>query len=873
MITDNTQFFEIFPWNKNFETGIELIDEQHIQLVDILNHLAAHLANLSGDVTLNKVFDELTDYADYHFKTEESIWITHFKDDAWYSSHVHTHDSFIDNITALKNNHELKPLDIVIQDIVSFLTHWLAFHILDTDRRMAKTVQAMASGATLDEAKVLANDEMNGSMKILVNTVLTMYDSLSIRTLNLMRETALRKQAEQALQLSEERWNFILDSGTENVWDWDIEKNKISHSENNSFVADIVSKMISKVEETSNIHPDDIERVKADFHAHLNGETDFYTNKHRVLRKNGSCSWVLSRGKVVLRDAEGRALRMVGTHSDVTERELASLIFKNSSQAMLISDADNNIISVNPAFTRITGYTEQEVIGKNPRIVFSGKHDKLFYQAMWEAINTEGHWSGEIWNKRKNGEIYPETLSINIIRNPEGKIDQYVGLFSDISEKKKADETISKQANYDLLTQLQNRRMFQIRLEQEIQRSHRSDIPFALLFIDLDHFKEVNDSLGHEMGDMVLVEASHRIKKLIRESDMLSRFGGDEFTIILPDIRDTIGIDNTAQTIIRALSQPFQLDSHQVYVSASIGITLYPNDADSASELLKNADQAMYQAKKSGRSRFNYFTPSMQESAQKRQHLLSDLHNALQMKQFQIYYQPIIDLKTGDIEKAEALIRWNHPEQGLICPDDFIALAEQSGLIIEIGDWVFKEASRQTRVWKKKYNTEFKVSVNKSPVQFKSTSDINDWIDYLHELGLSGKNSVIEITENLLMECDSNVNAKLLQFRDAGIEIALDDFGTGYSSLSYLKKFDIDYLKIDQSFVRNLTPDSQDMAICKAVIAMAHTLDIKVIAEGIETRLQCDHLTEMGCNFGQGYLFSRPVPADEFEILLEHFQL
>ncbi|MBU1643454.1 EAL domain-containing protein [bacterium] len=872
MLTDNTEFFEIFPWNKNFETGIELIDEQHKQLVDILNHMAVHLANLSGDVTLNKVFDELTDYADYHFKTEESIWIAHFRDDVWYTTHVHTHDSFIDKLTVLKNNQELKPLDEVIQDIVSFLTHWLAFHILDTDRRMAKTVQAMDTGATLDEAKARANDEMNGSMKILVNTVLTMYDSLSMRTLNLMREMALRKQAEKALQLSEERWKFILDSGSENVWDWDIEKNEISHSENNIFVTDIVGKTISEAGEASNIHPDDIERVKADFHAHLNGKTDFYTNKHRVLRKNGSCSWVLSRGKVVSRDAEGRALRMVGTHSDVTERELASLIFKNSSQAMLISDADNNIISVNPAFCRITGYTEREVIGKNPRIVISGKHDKLFYQAMWEALNTEGHWSGEIWNKRKNGEIYPETLSINVIRSPDGKIDQYVALFSDISEKKKADETISKQANYDPLTQLQNRRMFNVKIEQEIQRSHRSDLPFALLFIDLDHFKEVNDSLGHEMGDVVLTETAHRIKKLIRKSDILSRFGGDEFTIILPDIKDTIGIDNTAQNIIRALSLPFQLDSNQVYVSASIGITLYTNDAGSASELLKNADQAMYQAKRSGRSRFNYFTPSMQESAQKRQRLLSDLHLALEMKQFQIYYQPIIDLKTGFIEKAEALIRWNHPEHGLIYPNDFIALAEQSGLIIEIGDWVFKEASRQTRVWKEKYHTEFKVSVNKSPVQFKSTSDINNWIDYLDELGLSGKNSVIEITENMLMECDSNIDAKLLQFRDAGIEIALDDFGTGYSSLSYLKKFDIDYIKIDQSFVKNLKQDSQDMAICKAVIVMAHALDIKVIAEGIETKSQCDHLIAMGCNFGQGYLFSRAVPAEEFEKLLEQIK-
>ncbi len=868
MTTDNTEFFDIFPWNTNFETGIALIDEQHKKLVDIVNSLGVHLANVSSDLTLNEVFNELIDYTDYHLNTEESIWATHFKNDKWYEEHKKAHGDFTENIIVLKNSVKTDNVDNVIQDIVFFLSHWLAYHILEADKRMAKVVLALQSGATLNEAKKRADNEMSGSMKLLVNTVLTMYDSLSSRTLSLMREKALRTQAEKALLYSEERWSFILDDDTENVWDWNIENDEIIHSKENTFIVDMLRDTISDDDLQSKVHPDDLARVKADFLDHLDGKTEYYSNKHRVMHQDGTYSWILSRGKVVKRDEQGKALRMVGTHSDITDRELAAQIFHNSSQAMFISDSKNNIISTNPAFTHITGYTELEVSGKNPKVICSGVHDSEFYRQMWEAVNQIGHWSGEIWNKRKNGEIYPQTLSINAIRNTKGLIDQYVALFSDISEKKKEEEAIAKQANFDVLTQLQNRRMFLIRLEQEIARSRRSKVPFALLFIDLDHFKEVNDSMGHEMGDLVLIEASQRIKSHIRESDMVSRFGGDEFTVILPDIRSTIGIEHTAQSIIRALSLPLEIDSHQIYISASIGIAIYPNDADDVNELLKNADQAMYQAKKSGRNRFNYFTQSMQRSAQTRQHILDDLHTALKLGQFQVFYQPIVDLKTKKIKKAEALIRWNHPIRGLIYPNDFIALAEQSGLIIDIGDWVFKEASLQTKKWKESYDPNFKISVNNSPVQFRSPIDLKNWINHLEALGLSGKNSVIEITESLLMECDSSIDNKLQQFSNAGLEIALDDFGTGYSSLSYLKKFDIDYIKIDRSFISGLTADSSDIILCKAMIDMAHTLDIQVIAEGIETEEQCDLLSAMGCDYGQGYLFSKALPADEFEKLL-----
>ncbi len=864
---DDIEFFEIFPWDKNFETGIPLIDLEHKELVNILNRLAAHLANLSSAPALDEIFDELANYADYHFKSEEGIWGRYFKNDEWFLSHEKTHGSFIDEVIALKNNKENKPFDKVIYDIVIFLSKWLAYHILDTDKRMAKAVLNIESGVPIKEAKAKADFDMSGAMQTHIETVLSMYSSISTRTLDLMREKALRIKAEKALHISEERWKFILDTGTENIWDWDIQSDELAYSKNDVAIIDIITSKLPQDTKASHIHPSDIEQVKSDFKDHFDGKTEFYSNKHRVLKKDGSWSWVLSRGKVVSRCKNGEVLRMVGTHTDITERELASLIYKNSSQSMFVSDSNNNIISINPAFSAVTGYTESEILGKNPNILSSDTHDKSFYKEMWSDIQRNGYWNGEVFNKRKNDEIYIQELKINTVVNSKGVLDHYVALFSDVTEKKKSEEIIIKQANFDALTHLENRRMFKIHLEQEIEKSVISKKPFAVLFIDLDHFKDVNDSLGHDFGDTLLVEASLRIKKEIGKADVLARFGGDEFTIILPEITERLDVDHIAQNIIDSLSKPFVLGEDKVYLSASIGITLYPLDAKNGSELLTNADQAMYQAKNTGRSRFHYFTHFMQESAQKRKQLLSDLHSALDLKQFQMYYQPIVNLETGKILKAEALIRWNHSSLGLVYPNDFIPLSEQSGLIVNIGDWVFKESTRQTREWIEKYKIDFKVSINKSPVQFRNIVSLDDWINHLKKNSLSGENVVIEITENLLMENEQVIVDKLKRFSDEGIEISLDDFGTGYSSLSYLKKLDIDYLKIDKSFIENLEPNSSDMALCEAIVVMAHKLDIKVIAEGIETEMQKDLLSKMGCNYGQGYHFSRPIPADEFEKL------
>ncbi|TAN80866.1 MAG: EAL domain-containing protein [Gallionella sp.] len=581
---------------------------------------------------------------------------------------------------------------------------------------------------------------------------------------------------------------------------------------------------------------------------------------------------------------------------DVTERKraeedmrLATLVFQNSSEGMTVTDADGTIISVNPAFAVLTGYTAEEAVGKNPRILKSGRHDAAFYQNLWRDLNSSGHWQGEIWNRRKNGEIYAERLTINTIYNADGTPHRRVALFSDITQKKASEELIWQQANFDPLTGLPNRRMFHDRLSLEIKKARRSNLPLALLFLDLDQFKAVNDTLGHDMGDVLLKEATRRLLGCVRETDIVSRLGGDEFTVILTDLgepndhgnpalegeksrRDFYGhcVERVAKDILRKLAEPFLLGDKLAHVSASIGITFYPEDADTLDTLLKNADQAMYAAKNQGRNRYHYFTPAMQEAAQIRMRIANDLHVALAGNQFKLHYQPIVDMADGGICKAEALIRWQHPEHGLITPAAFIPIAEETGTIVDIGDWVFRQAAGQVARWRSRYCADFQVSINTSPVQYNSRESLHhDWLEHLLSLQLPGDSIVVEITEGLLLDASATINEKLLVFRDAGIQVAIDDFGTGYSSLAYLQRFDIDYLKIDQAFVGELAPGSKNMALCTAIIVMAHELGLKVIAEGIETQEQHELLAAAGCDYGQGFYYAKPAEAEVFEQILQ----
>ncbi|WKJ92477.1 EAL domain-containing protein [Methylomonas montana] len=590
----------------------------------------------------------------------------------------------------------------------------------------------------------------------------------------------------------------------------------------------------------------------------------------------GETIW-LRTSKVPLRNLQQQLIGVLGVYDDISARkhaeeeiQLAALVYMNSSEAMMVTDAKGTIITVNPAFTRVTGYLAEEVIGKVFASLTSDHHDQAFYKTVLRVINTTGQWAGEICGRRKNGEDCIQWVTINSILNEAGGVHRRVALIADITDRKKSEELIWRQANFDPLTGLPNRNMFMDRLHQEIKKAFRKNHRVALMFLDLDRFKDVNDSLGHFMGDILLKETARRLHECVRDSDSIARLGGDEFTIILGELDHTEGVDRIAGNILQKIAEPFRLGNETAYISASIGIAVYPDDAMDSDALFKNADQAMYAAKNEGRDRYHYFTSLMQQNAQQRMRLANDLHVALARQQFLLYYQPIVAFATGSIVKAEALLRWQHPTLGMVSPAEFIPVAEDTGMIVDIGDWVFDSAARQAKQWRHAFNPDFQISINKSPAQFrKQTATQSQWLDLLAELELPGQSVIVEITEGLLLDAGVAIREHLLGFRDAGIQVALDDFGTGYSSLAYLKKFDIDYIKIDQSFVRNLATDSSDMALCEAIVVMAHKLGIEVVAEGIETQTQYDLLQRMGCDYGQGYLISQPVPADQFEALFD----
>ena len=571
----------------------------------------------------------------------------------------------------------------------------------------------------------------------------------------IVQDITERKHTELALRDSEARWKLALQSVGDGLWDLQVQTGEeylspqllhmYGYGENE------LKFCVNELD--GHTHPDDLARMGHDRQAHLDGLTATYSNEHRIRCKDGSWKWVHSRGMVISRDIHGLPLRMIGTHTDITERKQAE---------------------------------------------------------------------AQVW----------------------------------------------QQAHFDALTGLPNRRMMQERLAQELKKCRRDGLQLALLFIDLDHFKEVNDTLGHDRGDLLLTEAARRIQNCLREVDTVARMGGDEFTVIITELSDASHLQGILPKLLQTLSSSFQLGLDQVFVSASIGVTVYPTDGQEIEDLLKNADQALYVAKGAGRNRFSFFTPALQEAARLRAQLTHDMRTALVTQEFRVFYQPIVELATGAIHKAEALVRWQHPTRGLISPAEFIPVAESSGLIVEIGEWVFTQAAAQVQAWRTALHPQFQVSVNKSPVQFENPNPAHTpWIEQLHALGLPGDSIVVEITEGLLLSNSDGVVEQLLALSDVGINVSLDDFGTGYSSLSYLQRFDIDFVKIDQSFVRHLVAGSTDLVLCQAIIAMAHALGMNVVAEGVETAAQRDLLAAAGCDFAQGYLYSRPVSAPEFEAM------
>lgn len=559
-------------------------------------------------------------------------------------------------------------------------------------------------------------------------------------------------------------------------------------------------------------------------------------------------------------------LQEIAEHGAAKEELLlAQTVYHSMTQGVVVSDSENRIISVNPSYSRITGFSSNELAGRKPGFNKSGYHDEIFYRDMWQTILREGHWEGEIWDRRKNGEVFPAWLAINAVRDKHGSFSRYIGVLSDISEQKKAQETIYLQANYDELTLLPNRRLFLDRLDQEIKKARRGQTQVALIFVDLDNFKEINDSYGHELGDKLLKETAQRIQTCVREVDTVARLGGDEFTVVLPYVRSNREADRVAQKIVDSLSAPFNLGEDQGYVSASIGITVFPFDGDSSVALLRNADQAMYEAKRLGKNRFSYYTATMQQASQQRLQLSNELRAALQNGELEMHYQPIHDLADSAVIKAEALIRWHRRDGKHVGPDVFIGLAEEIGLIGEIGQFAFESSVRQIQAWKEISRSSIGVAINLSPRQISGDrGGLHSLIDFLDDENISAAHVTLEITEGTLLDDNPVIRDRLARLREAGCSIALDDFGTGYSSLSYLKKMNVDFIKVDKSFIRDLAVDQSDYALVEAIIVMAHKLGIKVIAEGVETAEQNDILRKIGCDFVQGYYYARPMPSQDF---------
>ncbi|CUW38205.1 Putative PAS domain S-box/diguanylate cyclase (GGDEF) domain-containing protein(Diguanylate phosphodiesterase, EAL domain,5451-796) [Magnetospirillum sp. XM-1] len=549
-------------------------------------------------------------------------------------------------------------------------------------------------------------------------------------------------------------------------------------------------------------------------------------------------------------------------HQAEAQMRLAAGVFDSTQEGIVVTDIDGTIVSVNPAFTRITGYAGCEVIGKTPAILKSHHQDQNFYRAMWADLRARGEWRGELWNRRKDGEAYLEWLTISAVNGPDGKPARFVAVFSDVTELRRKDDQIRHQAYHDALTGLPNRFLLGDRLDHAMEMARRTQAQVAVLFLDLDRFKIVNDSLGHHEGDKLLVEVARRIGQTVRKSDTVSRLGGDEFVVVLGTFSDSTEVALVAEKIIASLSKPLRLSGKAVHTGTSIGIAVFPQDGEDAATLLKNADTAMYQAKAAGRSCFRFFDRSMNALAVRRLELEAQLRQAMEAGQLELHYQPKVVVETGALAGLEALLRWNHPEQGWIPPMEFIPLAEESGLIIPLSYWVVEEACRHLAQWRKA-GIQAKVAINLSARQFHDDKLPQRIEAILQRCKVPGSALEIELTEGSVMDEPRRAIVILQRLRALGLRISLDDFGTGYSSLAYLKRFPISTVKIDRSFVMDLPDDPEDAAIVRAILDLARGLNLDVVAEGVETAEQMEFLRAAGCGQIQGYYFSPPLPAAE----------
>ncbi|MCP5215544.1 MAG: EAL domain-containing protein [Pseudomonadales bacterium] len=590
---------------------------------------------------------------------------------------------------------------------------------------------------------------------------------------------------------------------------------------------------------------------------------------------NPSSDWPAEVTIKLVRGEYGAPTGMLVTLRDLSpsrrveeQLRLAASVFENTSEGVVITDHQGNILEVNDACIEILGYQRKDVVGQNPRLWKSERHDKLFYEILWKSLTEVGQWRGEIWNRHKNGTVFPVWSSINKVENEQGQLTHYIAIFSDISHIKKSQEQLDHLAHHDALTGLPNRLLLNERLTQSIKHAERQNTQLAVIFMDLDRFKNINDSLGHPAGDSLLSAIAQTLKKTVRSGDTVARIGGDEFVLLLEDIGSSYHAASIAEKVMRVFANCVQIGGREIQTTASMGISLYPQDGKDAAELLRNADAAMYRAKDEGRNTFEFYTEELTRNAFERVLLENSLRQALIQEQFVLFYQPQVDIASGKIIGAEALIRWQHPEQGLVSPVKFIPIAEECGLIHSIGEWVLRTACTQGKVWHDKGIEFGSIAVNIAGTQIQRSGLAKEVRKILEETQLPAAKLELEITEGFIMQQANFAISQLEEVRSLGVGLAIDDFGTGYSSLSYLKKLPIHKLKIDGSFIRDIPGDSNDMAISNAIIGLGKNLDLRVVAEGIETTEQANFLRQAGCSEGQGFLYSRPVTATEFEALV-----
>lgn len=694
------------------------------------------------------------------------------------------------------------------------------------------------------------------------------------RLIGSLSDITEHKRAEQTLHEREQQLARVIEGSDQGYWEWNLRSNQFVVSPRwESMLGYQPGEMDVRPENWSAIvQVDDLAIARDSIERHLRGEIPSHEVEIRCRTKAGGWRWILSCGRVVTRDAQGAPVMMSGTHTDITERKIleqaqkeAAVVFESSYEGIMVVSPENIITKVNAAFTRITGYSAEEAIGQPTKLLSSGRHDTLFYQGMWQSVHEHDFWRGEIWNKRKNGEIYAELLSISTVRNAQGELLHYIGLFSDITQLKEHEFELDRVAHYDPLTGAPNRRLLSDRLSQAIIRSVRHHKSCAICFLDLDNFKTINDRYGHEVGDHLLIGVTNNLLTVLRNEDTLSRIGGDEFVLLLADIASAEDCTLILDRLLAAIGEPVNANGVQITISASIGVTLYPEDNEDPDTLLRHADQAMYQAKEAGKNRYQLFDPESDRKAQSHRKYLETMHQSLLNQEFELFYQPKVDLDDGRVIGVEALIRWQHPELGLLAPAEFLPHLHGSHLETTFGEWVISTAMTQASAWHRS-GLLMTVSVNVSANHLLQPGFFAHLQSTLaRHPEVKPEHFELEVLESAAIADMEQAIGILLDCRQLGIHFALDDFGTGYSSLTYLRKLPIDTLKIDQSFVRDMLTDNDDLGIVEGVIQLANVFHRQVIAEGVETMAHGKQLRLLGCHLVQGYGIARPMPASVVE--------